>query len=70
LYGSNPTWQTILADAFTHVGTDKDNKPSESTWAPDVIKMAGKYYMYYSLSLFGSGKSYIGRVEANSVTGP
>jgi arabinan endo-1,5-alpha-L-arabinosidase len=70
LYGSNPTWQTILADAFTHVGNDGDGNPSPSTWAPDVIKIGGKYYMYYSLSLFGSGKSYIGRVEANAVTGP
>jgi len=69
LYGSNPTWQTILAAAFAHVGTNADGPPS-STWAPDVIKLGGKYYMYYSLSLFGSGKSYIGRVESGNVMGP
>ena len=70
LYGSNPTWQTTLATAFQHVGVDGDNRPPASTWAPDVIKLNGKYYMYYSLSTFGSSKSYIGRVEASSVTGP
>ncbi len=70
LYGSNPTWQTILADAFTHVGNGSDGNPPGSTWAPDVIKLNGKYYMYYSLSTWGSNKSYIGRVEANSVLGP
>jgi len=70
LYGSNPAWQTILANAFTHVGTDNNGNPPPTTWAPDVIKLSGKYYMYYSLSTFGSGTSYIGRVEASSVTGP
>jgi arabinan endo-1,5-alpha-L-arabinosidase len=70
LYGSSPGWQTILADAFTHVGNDSDGDPPGSTWAPDVIKLGGIYYMYYSLSTWGSNKSYIGRVEANSVTGP
>jgi len=70
LYGSNPTWQTILAAAFAHVGTDGDGNPPPTTWAPDVIKLNGKYYMYYSLSTFGSNKSYIGRVEAAGATGP
>ena len=70
LYGSNPVWQTTLAAAFEHVGTDNNNNPPPSTWAPDVIKINGKYYMYYSLSLFGSNKSYIGRVESDNITGP
>jgi len=70
LFGSNPTWRTILAAAFTHVGTGSDGNPPGSAWAPDVIKLGGRYYMYYSLSTWGSNRSYIGRVEANSVLGP
>ena len=74
LYGGNSSaaspWRTILADAFTHVGNGSDGNPPGSTWAPDLIKLNGRYYMYYSLSTWGSNRSYIGRVEANSVTGP
>ncbi|MDR6194048.1 arabinan endo-1,5-alpha-L-arabinosidase [Siphonobacter sp. SORGH_AS_0500] len=29
-------------------------------WAPDVLKMNGKYYLYYSCSTFGSSTSAIG----------
>lgn len=57
-------WRTVLSDAFSHV------RNASSTWAPDVIKIGSKYYMYYSLSTFGSAVSYIGRVEASSPTGP
>ncbi|MDR2727526.1 MAG: glycoside hydrolase family 43 protein [Chitinispirillales bacterium] len=74
LYGgtssSNSPWRTVLADAFAHVGNDRDGSPPGSTWAPDVVKLDGRYYMYYSLSTWGSNRSYIGRVDANSVTGP
>jgi len=63
-------WRTVLADAFTHVGNGSDGNPPGSTWAPDVIKLGNRYYMYYSLSTWGSNRSYIGRVEATSVTGP
>jgi len=74
LYGganaSDSPWKTVLAAAFAHVGNGSDGNPPGSTWAPDVIKINGKYYMYYSLSTWGSSKSYIGRVEADSVLGP
>ncbi|HOE53529.1 MAG: glycoside hydrolase family 43 protein [Bacilli bacterium] len=63
LYARN--WRTVLADAFAHVG----ERPG-STWAPCVHKFGEKYYMYYSLSTFGSSVSYIGRVEGDSVLGP
>jgi arabinan endo-1,5-alpha-L-arabinosidase len=58
-------WRTVLADAFAHVG----ERPG-STWAPCVHKFGDKYYMYYSLSTFGSSVSYIGRVEGDSALGP
>ncbi len=68
LYGSGNDWRTVLADTVSAVNPGSD---VTSTWAPDVIKIGKKYYMYYSLtSAFGSNKSAIGRVESNSVTGP
>lgn len=40
-------------------------------WAPDVIKGSdGKYWLYYSMSTFGSQTSYIGLAKADKVTGP
>jgi len=57
-------WRVVLADAFAHVGSGPG-----STWAPAVHRFGEKYYMYYSLSTFGSSVSYIGRVEADSVLG-
>jgi arabinan endo-1,5-alpha-L-arabinosidase len=65
LYGSD--WKTVLSDAYTYA-TAGSTKPG-STWAPDIIKLNGKYYKYYSMSTFGSSKSYIGRVQADSPTG-
>jgi len=50
LYGYDQEWQAVLADVFNHVGIGKDGNPPGSTWAPDLIKLSGKYYMYYSLS--------------------
>ena len=67
LYGTSD-FRSVIAQASAFAGT---NGGINSTWAPDVEYLDGKYYMYFSLtSAFGSGKSVIGRVEADSVTGP
>lgn len=63
LYKRN--WNDVLSDAFAHI-----NGYAGSTWAPAVHKFGNKYYMYYSLSTFGSSVSYIGRVSADHVLGP
>lgn len=63
LYGQD--WRKVLSDAVAYVG-DK----ATSTWAPGMIKIENKYYMYYSLSTFGSQTSYIGRVESDNILGP
>ncbi len=63
LYGRN--WKDVLRPAFNHLNANPD-----STWAPAVHKFGNKYYMYYSLSTFGSSVSYIGRVSADHVLGP
>ena len=36
-------------------------------WAPDVIKVGGRYFLYYSVSTFGSQDSAIGLVTADSL---
>ncbi len=64
LYGNGVNWRTVLTKAVAHAGTS-----APSTWAPDVEYYNGKYYMYVSLSSFGSNRSAIVRVEADSVLG-
>jgi arabinan endo-1,5-alpha-L-arabinosidase len=39
-------------------------------WAPDVVKMDDKYYLYYSVSSVGTRNSYIGVAVSDSVEGP
>ncbi len=61
-------WPKAIEETVKLVSPDTS---STTTWAPDVIKIGKKYYMYYSVTHgFGSGTSAIGRVEANNVTGP
>ncbi len=43
---------------------------SGSFWAPDVIHMNGHYYLYYSVSTFGSSVSAIGVARTVSLTSP
>jgi arabinan endo-1,5-alpha-L-arabinosidase len=43
-----PAWATAAVPAVTNL------------WAPDIIKRSGKYYLYYSVSSFGSNRSAIG----------
>ncbi|MFP8963111.1 arabinan endo-1,5-alpha-L-arabinosidase [Streptomyces nanhaiensis] len=53
---------------FTHAGAAFPDPPSwwgryspeRSPWAPDVSKQGGRYWLYYSLSTFGSNHSAIG----------
>ena len=61
-------WRTVLNKSSDYVG---DYGGIKSTWAPDVIKFGNRYYMYYALTAeFGKGKSVIGRVSSDAVTGP
>lgn len=39
-------------------------------WAPDIIFMNGKYYLYYSCSTWGSSRSAIGVVMTESLNSP
>lgn len=39
-------------------------------WAPAITKIAGKFYLYYSVSKVGSRTSYIGLATAAHIDGP
>ncbi|WP_100405674.1 arabinan endo-1,5-alpha-L-arabinosidase [Bacillus solitudinis] len=39
-------------------------------WAPDVIEMNNTFYLYYSVSEFGTKNSYIGVATSSSIEGP
>ncbi|HEY0063100.1 MAG TPA: family 43 glycosylhydrolase [Telluria sp.] len=43
---------------------------SGSYWAPDVIHMNGYYYLYYSVSTFGTSSSAIGVARSASLKNP
>ena len=48
----------------------KDAIPeTQGIWAPDIVKLNGKYYVYYSVSSFGSQRSVTG-VAVNTTLDP
>ncbi len=64
LYGAQVT--SVLQQ-----GNEWTNGGASDTWAPDVEKINGKYYMYVSMtSGFGLSKSAICVVESNEIYGP
>lgn len=63
---------TFVGRAFTD-GVPKEAKEwtdAKGLWAPEVVKMNGRYYMYYSASQFGKTQSFIGVAVSEVVTGP
>ena len=54
-------WQ-LCGDVFAHLPewAVKDVPGLRGLWAPDVSYFNGKYYLYYSVSTFGSNRSSIG----------
>jgi arabinan endo-1,5-alpha-L-arabinosidase len=57
--GSWPSWIDSAVPGF-----------NGNFWAPDVIEMNGRWYIYYSCSTFGSSRSAIGVATSNSLEGP
>jgi arabinan endo-1,5-alpha-L-arabinosidase len=53
-------WWTTYAPSMT----------TNDVWAPDIHFFQGTYWMYYSVSSFGSNSSAIGLVSATSPSGP
>lgn len=59
VFSSNPSWIANKIPNF-----------SGSFWAPDVIHMNGYYYIYYSVSTFGTSTSAIGVARSASLKNP
>ncbi len=59
IFASEPSWW----DAYV------PNHPNLDVWAPDIFYSNGTYYLYYSISTFGSKVSAIGLVTTNSISG-
>lgn len=67
------TWTGGPAPVFTTYPAWIKNKIPNfagSFWAPDVIQMNGQYYLYYSVSTFGSSSSAIGVARSPSLKNP
>ena len=80
LYGTEKAWYEVLSRSYEYCfynssGTalDEEDALSEeypSTWAPSVIKINDKWYMYYSYTSNTQARSVIGRVSSSSILGP
>ena len=67
------TWSGGPGPVFTTYPAWIKNKIpnfSGSFWAPDVIRMNGYYYLYYSVSTFGTSSSAIGVARTASLKTP
>jgi len=58
---------TYVKDAFL---TKPSWKEKGGIWAPDVVRVNGKYYMYYAFSTWGDPNPGIGLAIADSPSGP
>ena len=67
------TWQAGPAPVFASWPAWVKNKIptfNGSFWAPDVVHMNGHYYLYYSVSTFGTSSSAIGVARSVSLKNP
>ena len=80
LYGTEKAWYEVLSRSYEYCfynssgeALDEDDALSAeypSTWAPSVIKIGSKWYMYYSYTSNTQARSVIGRVSSSSILGP
>ena len=63
---------TFVGRVFDQVSTEASEwtNGGETFWAPDVVEMNGKYYLYYSVSELGQRNSYIGLATSTAIEGP
>lgn len=63
-------WE-FVGRVFDHVSTEGLEWTKGNTfWAPAVIEMNNKFYLYYSVSEVGKRNSYIGMATSDSIVGP
>ena len=59
VFRHSPEWtRKVAPGSWTHFRSSGD-----SFWAPDIIRVNGKYFLYYSVSTFGRQTSAIGLAE-------
>lgn len=58
IFATEPSWWSTYVPNHTTL----------DVWAPDIYYYNGKYYLYYSISSFGSQTSAIGLVTCTSIT--
>lgn len=59
IYNSKPSWWSSYVP----------NQEGLDVWAPEIFYYNGTYYLYYSISTFGSRVSAIGLVTTKSISG-
>lgn len=63
-------WQ-FVGRVFDQVSSDAWEWTGGTTyWAPNVVEMNNKFYLYYSVSSVGKRTSYIGLATSDSLEGP
>lgn len=74
LTSSNGTHWTrtsqVFAQPLSWWKTYVPNQATNDLWAPDIEYYNGKYWLYYSVSSFGSNTSAIGLASATNINGP
>jgi len=60
----------VFAQPLSWWKTYVPNQATNDLWAPDIEYYNGKYWLYYSISSFGSNTSAIGLASATNINGP
>lgn len=60
----------VFASPLSWWKTYVPNQATNDLWAPDIEYYNGKYWLYYSISSFGSNTSAIGLASATNINGP
>jgi len=60
----------VFAQPLSWWNTYVPNQATNDLWAPDIEYYNGKYWLYYSISSFGSNTSAIGLASATNINGP
>jgi arabinan endo-1,5-alpha-L-arabinosidase len=63
-------WE-FVGRVFDQVSTEAWEWTKGTTfWAPDIVEMNNRYFLYYSVSEVGKRNSYIGLATSDSIEGP
>src|SRR5690554_479265 len=66
VHDNNP----LVPKVYQEFGESLEWAGTDTTWAKSIIKLNGKYHMYYSVSTWGSPKSAIALATADDIEGP